>query len=55
MIFNPHYKRKFIYQASFGVAVFPEHGDSVTELIQKADQAMYRVKYSGKNAVQMAI
>lgn len=40
--------------ASFGVAVFPDHGDTVTELIQKADQAMYRVKYSGKNAVQLA-
>jgi diguanylate cyclase (GGDEF)-like protein len=40
--------------ASFGVAVFPDHGETVTELIQKADQAMYRVKYSGKNAVQLA-
>ncbi len=53
--FQSALQKEIHLSASFGVAVFPEHGDSVTELIQKADQAMYRVKYSGKNAVQMAI
>jgi len=40
--------------ASFGISVYPDHGETVTELIQKADNAMYMVKYSGKNAVQLA-
>jgi len=40
--------------ASFGISVCPDHAESLTELIQKADNAMYAVKYSGKNAVQLA-
>ncbi len=31
-------------QASVGVALFPEHGDSVEALLAKADVAMYRAK-----------
>ncbi|MCI0407527.1 MAG: GGDEF domain-containing protein, partial [Acidobacteria bacterium] len=40
--------------ASFGVASFPDHTDSEKGLIQKADEAMYRVKGSGKNAIAEA-
>jgi diguanylate cyclase (GGDEF)-like protein len=40
--------------ASFGISVYPDHADTLTGLIQKADHAMYAVKYSGKNAVQLA-
>jgi len=40
--------------ASFGISLFPRHAQNLTELIQKADRAMYAVKYSGKNAVQVA-
>jgi len=40
--------------ASFGVASFPDHADSERGLIQKADEAMYRVKESSKNAVSEA-
>ncbi len=40
--------------ASFGISVFPDHAETLTELIQKADSAMYAVKYSGKNAIQLA-
>jgi diguanylate cyclase (GGDEF)-like protein len=40
--------------ASFGISVCPDHAETLTELIQKADNAMYGVKYSGKNAVQLA-
>ncbi|NMM61768.1 diguanylate cyclase [Clostridium sp. P21] len=37
--------------ASIGVSTFPYHGDSVEELIKKADDAMYIAKKSGKNKV----
>ncbi len=35
---------------SIGVSVFPEDEQQVEDLVKKADQAMYRVKKSGKNA-----
>lgn len=47
-------QREIRLSASLGVSVFPDHGNSVAELIQKADRAMYSVKNSGKNAVQLA-
>ncbi|MBB3113880.1 diguanylate cyclase (GGDEF)-like protein [Paenibacillus phyllosphaerae] len=34
---------------SAGVALYPEHAPNLTELIRKADEAMYSVKRSGKN------
>ncbi|MBI5804499.1 diguanylate cyclase [candidate division TA06 bacterium] len=40
--------------ASIGIAVYPEHGQTMDELLSKADKAMYRVKETGKNRVQMA-
>ena len=40
--------------ASFGVASYPEHGQSREELIQKADRAMYQVKERDKNGVALA-
>ena len=52
--FQTALQKEILLSASFGVAVFPEHGETATDLIQKADQAMYRVKYSGKNAVCIA-
>ncbi len=41
----------FHLSASFGVAVFPDHGDDPEVLIRKADGAMYGVKETTKNAV----
>lgn len=41
----------FTLSASFGIAESPRHGADPDILIQKADQAMYRVKESTKNAV----
>lgn len=35
--------------SSVGVVTFPDEGDSVTDLIRKADIAMYNAKKSGKN------
>lgn len=36
-------------QASIGIAIFPDHGDSEEELLQKADIALYKAKDSGRN------
>jgi len=35
--------------ASMGIAVFPTDADNGTDLMEKADQAMYQVKRGGKN------
>jgi diguanylate cyclase (GGDEF)-like protein len=34
---------------SVGIAIFPSHGESGRELLQCADQAMYRAKQDGRN------
>lgn len=36
---------------SMGIVIFPDSGDSVADLIKKADIAMYEAKRSGKNRV----
>ena len=38
--------------ASFGIASFPEDAQEMEDLINKADQAMYRVKKRGKDGVE---
>ncbi|WP_426358874.1 EAL domain-containing protein [Pseudocolwellia sp. HL-MZ19] len=44
---------KFLYcSASIGIAIYPEDGADAASLIQKADQAMYEVKGSGRNGCQ---
>jgi diguanylate cyclase len=39
--------------ASIGIAVFPRDAESPTELLRKADVAMYRAKLSGKNDIRV--
>jgi diguanylate cyclase (GGDEF)-like protein/PAS domain S-box-containing protein len=34
---------------SIGIALFPDHGDNMDQLIKLADEAMYKVKNAGKN------
>lgn len=41
--------------ASFGIAAYPDHGLTPEGLIQKADQAMYRVKERDKNGIEVAV
>jgi len=35
--------------ASIGIAVFPDHGDTTTVLLQGADAALYKAKAAGRN------
>lgn len=39
---------------SIGIGVYPDHADSVTELITLADNALYEAKRSGKNRYKVA-
>ncbi|MEH6564027.1 MAG: EAL domain-containing protein [Halopseudomonas sp.] len=39
-----------LISASVGIATFPAHGTTATELLQHADQALYRAKANGRNA-----
>ncbi len=41
--------------ASFGISTYPDHALSPEGLIQKADQAMYRVKEKDKNGIEVAV
>lgn len=40
--------------ASIGIAMSPDHGDSLEQLIKRADAAMYQAKRHGKDAYSMA-
>ncbi len=42
--------RELVLTASLGIAVFPDDGDTPTELLRKADTAMYHAKEQGRNA-----
>ncbi|MBF0125018.1 MAG: diguanylate cyclase [Magnetococcales bacterium] len=39
--------------ASIGLSVYPEHGQDIDTLLQRADQAMYQVKSGGRNGVKV--
>lgn len=43
-----------LISASIGIAMYPDDGIGVDELIKKADQAMYRTKHNGKNHYRLA-
>jgi len=38
---------------SIGISVYPDHGDTVAELLQFADRAMYRAKRNGRDSYQL--
>lgn len=39
---------------SLGVAVYPEDGDTLEEVLRRADEALYRAKLAGRDRVEMA-
>ena len=45
--------RSFQVTCSMGVAAYPAHGRNATELLARADAAMYRAKEIGRDAVQV--
>ena len=45
--------RSFQVTCSMGVAAYPEHGRNATELLARADAAMYRAKELGRDAVEI--
>ncbi len=45
--------RSFQVTSSMGIAAYPEHGRNATELLARADAAMYRAKELGRDAMQV--
>lgn len=43
-----------IVTTSMGIAIFPENGESLPDLVARADSALYHAKHSGRNTVMMA-
>jgi diguanylate cyclase (GGDEF)-like protein/PAS domain S-box-containing protein len=41
--------KQTVVSTSIGIALFPDHGKDMDQLIKQADEAMYRVKNAGKN------
>jgi len=45
--------RELIVTPSIGVAVYPEDGSTVSELLKHSDMAMYQAKESGRNNIKL--
>lgn len=46
-------ERHFALGASIGISLYPAHGDTLAQLLEYADSAMYQIKRSGKNGYQI--
>jgi diguanylate cyclase (GGDEF)-like protein len=42
---------KLMISCSIGIAIYPDHGNTETELSRRADEAMYRAKKAGRDVV----
>ncbi len=47
--------RKFDLTVSIGIAISPEHGDNIKDLLKASDDSMYQVKDSGRNNYQLCV
>ncbi len=47
--------REFVMRASFGIAVYPDDGTTVDDLLGHADQAMYAAKKNDKGGYRMYV
>lgn len=45
--------KQMYVSASFGIALFPDHGNSAEVLLKSADAAMYVAKQKGKNYIEL--
>jgi len=50
----PYKEKKLDVTASLGVALYPENGQTMTEILKQADDALYKAKKNGRNQVFMA-
>jgi len=49
----PIFGEEVTTSASVGIAIAPEHGDTYDDLLNRADEAMYRAKDHGRDAFEM--
>ncbi|MDO8454127.1 MAG: diguanylate cyclase [Sulfurimonas sp.] len=47
--FCPYKDHRCHVGVSIGISFYPEHGDNIEDLMQRADKAMYNIKRMGKN------
>jgi diguanylate cyclase (GGDEF)-like protein len=44
---------EIVVTASIGIALYPDHGDTAEEILQRADKAMYRAKRNGRDGCEL--
>ncbi|HEY7698775.1 MAG TPA: diguanylate cyclase, partial [Vicinamibacteria bacterium] len=44
---------EIVVTASIGVALYPDHGETAEEILQRADKAMYRAKLNGRDGCEL--
>ena len=44
---------EIVVTASIGIALYPDHGETAEEILQRADKAMYRAKLNGRDGCEL--
>jgi len=50
----PYQGEELTVTVSMGVAIFPEHGTDVQEIVSIADRTLYQAKHAGRNQIMIA-